>query len=263
MLSHRPGDPALNKALQLRPLPLEGWIVGLCLASLLLLAWAFVFRMAQPSVIAFCSTASIGLPLLILMWAAMMVAMMSPSALPMMLAYARIVARSEPGASRLGLIAVFVLLYFFVWSAFGALAALAEWRLDQAGIIQAGSLAEPLYAGALLVVAGLYQWSAVKEECLARCHAPDEFIEERYRPGFAGAIRLGIAHSVACIGCCFMLMLLAFVGGSMHLGWMLALTVFVALEKLIGARVSLLRLSALVLLTAGVALMLSGTRLFA
>jgi predicted metal-binding membrane protein len=160
------------------------------------------------------------------------------------------------------LVAAFAGFYLIVWSVFGALAASAEWLLSNAGYVQDGKLSDPFIAGALIVIAGLYQWTAVKAVCLAQCHAPMDFVLERYRRGFRGAAKLGLEHSRACVGCCWLLMLLAFVGGSMHLGWMVVLTVFVAMERLLGARTSVLRLSAIVLLGVGVAQMLTSAIAF-
>lgn len=235
----------------------EGLATGLFLAALLVLAWAVLFRTASGAESYLCRADTAALPALLGMWVVMMIAMMTPSASPMILSYARAVARHDRSPGRLGLVAAFAGIYFAVWAAFGILGAMAEWALAEAGIGGDGKLSDPLFAGALIVIAGLYQWSAVKAECLARCHAPLAFSHGRFRPGLRGAVTLGINHSIACLGCCWLLMLLAFVGGSMHLGWMLALTLFVAMEKVFGARTASLRLSALVLLSAGTAYMLT------
>jgi predicted metal-binding membrane protein len=251
----------LHKALPLRAASPETWAAGLSLAALLLLAWAFLASMVGSRGIVFCGGAIPSLPLFYAMWAVMMVAMMAPSAMPMILAYAQEVVRREPASSRLGLVAVFAGLYFIVWSAFGALAGTAELLLREVRVVENGRLTNAVCAGVLFIVAGLYQWSATKESCLARCHAPATFLDEHYRPGFSGAVRLGMEHSAACIGCCFMLMLLAFVGGSMHLAWMVALTALVALEKIVGARSDVLRLGAAVMIAAGLALILAGPRI--
>jgi predicted metal-binding membrane protein len=232
-------------------LSLEGWAIGLSLLAVLFVAWAWLFRMGAASEIYICRVQATALPLAIGMWVAMMVAMMVPSALPMILTYAQVTARFEPGSIRLGLIAVFAAIYLIVWSGFGAVAGLTEWMLGQSALIRSGQLADPRYAGALLVIAGLYQWSTVKSACLSRCHAPLRFVLQHYRSGYGGAIRLGLAHSAACLGCCWMLMLLAWVGGAMNLAWMVVLTLFVALEKLLGTRAAVLRLFAFVLLGAG------------
>jgi predicted metal-binding membrane protein len=185
------------------------------------------------------------------MWVVMMVAMMIPSALPMILTYAQLAARREPRSSQLGLVAVFAGVYLAMWSAFGVAAAAAEWLLRGEGVMRDGRLVSPLYAGALLVVAGLYQWSAVKTRCLSRCRSPLTFLLERYRGGYGGAVRLGLTHSALCAGCCWLLMLLAFVGGAMNLAWMAVLTLFVAAEKMLRAETVIAHATALALLGAG------------
>ena len=231
---------------------LESWVIGLVLLGVLVCAWAWLFRMGAASNLTICRVEAIASPAVVGMWIVMMVAMMTPSALPTVLAYAQMTSRTEPSSTRLGLVAAFVAVYLVVWSAFGVMAAGADWLLVRDGIVRDGQLVSPLYAGALLVVAGVYQWSAVKTVCLAHCHAPLGFLRRRYRGGYAGALKLGLEHSALCVGCCWALMLLAWVGGAMNLAWMVVLTLFVSIEKLLGTRAAVLRLSALVLLGAGV-----------
>ena len=241
----------LRTAPQRTSLPLEGWAAGIFLLALSAFAWAWLFRMGAAGDNFLCRVQTVTLPAVAAMWAVMMIAMMIPSALPMILAHAQVTTRVERPPIRLGVVALFVAIYVIVWSVFGAATGGAEWLLSQSGFIRDGQIADPRYAGALLLIAGLYQWSAVKSVCLSRCHEPMSFLRRRYRGGYAGAVKLGLEHSTACIGCCWAFMLLAFVGGAMNLGWMVVLTLFVALEKLIGTRVVFLRLSALGLLLAG------------
>jgi predicted metal-binding membrane protein len=232
-------------------LPLEAWATALVLVALLPCAWAWLFRMSAVGDIYICRVPTAAPAAAIGMWVVMMVAMMTPSALPMILGYAQLTGR-EPSSSRLGRVAAFVAVYLAVLSGFGILAALVESLLVRGGLVRDGQIVNPLYAGALLVIAGLYQWSAVKAVCLAHCHVPSAFLRERYAAGIAGALKLGFGHSMACVGCCWVLMLLAWIGGTMNLAWMAVLTLFVALEKLLGTRAAVLRLSALVLLGAGI-----------
>ena len=124
------------------------------------------------------------------------------------------------------------------------------------GFVRDGRLASPLYAGALLFIAGLYQWSAMKSVCLSRCRSLLRFLLERYRDGYRGALALGLAHGTFCVGCCWLLMLLAWVGGTMNLAWMVVLTLLVAAERMLRMRGAILHGSALALLGAGSALML-------
>lgn len=163
-----------------------------------------------------------------LMWAAMMAAMMLPSAWPII----RLVAQlgSRPGERARSL--AFVLAYLFAWSGFSALATALQWALQRAGWIDpmAASRSTAL-TGVLLLVAGAYQWSPLKHVCLAACRSPLGFIIGEWRPGVAGAWRMGMRHGALCVGCCWALMMLLFIGGAMNLPWVVALAAAVALEK--------------------------------
>ena len=167
-------------------LPLEGWAAGTFLLALSALAWAWLFRMGAAGDIFLCRVQTVTLPAVAAMWAVMMIAMMIPSALPMILAHAQVTSRVERPPIRLGVVALFVAIYVIVWSVFGAAAGGAEWLLSQSGFIRDGQIADPRYAGALLLIAGLYQWSAVKSVCLSHCHEPMSFLRRRYRGGYAG-----------------------------------------------------------------------------
>lgn len=191
------------------------------------------------------------------MWALMMVAMMLPSASPMILIYAR-VARHNFGASAGGGIALFALSYVLVWIVFSLLAAGAQALLVQSGMVDSMrlQLGDGRLAGALLIAAGLYQLTSLKAACLEKCRSPFAFLSRGIRPGAAGALRLGVAHGLYCLGCCWVLMLLLFVGGVMNLAWVAALALLVAAEKLLPW--SPVRLAVAVLLTAAGGLLASG-----
>jgi predicted metal-binding membrane protein len=160
------------------------------------------------------------------------VAMMLPSATPMILLHARIDRAPTPG-QRLWHTSVFVLAYLLVWTGFSAVAALAQALLVSAGLVSAMSLAlgERTLAAALLIAAGLYQLSATKAACLHQCRSPVHFVMRYWRPGTVGAFRLGFVHGLFCLGCCWGLMLLLFVSGVMNLAWVAALAVVVLIEK--------------------------------
>ena len=174
------------------------------------------------------------------MWWAMMVAMMTPAAAPTILLYARVLrhaaaaggplANDIPTArARTGLFAGG---YFLAWLGFSVVAATLQQALQQTGAMSAtmGSRVGWL-SGAVLVAAGLYQLSPWKNACLSRCRAPAGFLARHWRPGATGALRLGLLHGAWCIGCCWMLMALLFVGGVMNLAWIAALTLLVLAEK--------------------------------
>jgi predicted metal-binding membrane protein len=167
------------------------------------------------------------------MWAVMMVAMMLPSAAPMILLHARIDRVPTP-ARRLFHTLLFALTYLFVWTCFSAVAAVAQAFLVDRGLLSAASLAlgEPMLVAAFLVAAACYQFSPVKAACVRQCQSPVHFVMRFWSPGVGGALRLGLVHGLYCIGCCWGIMLLLFVAGVMNLAWVAVLAVAVLIEKL-------------------------------
>ena len=154
------------------------------------------------------------------MWAVMMAAMMLPSAAPMLLLYDKIVRkRGEPG-NTIGATSLFGLGYIGVWAGFSVAAVVFQYGLDKAKLLspmmETTSIA---LAGLLLVLAGLYQWTPLKQTCLRRCRSPLEFITTEWRGGRRGAFAMGLRHGAFCLGCCWALMLLLFVGGLMNFVW--------------------------------------------
>ena len=166
------------------------------------------------------------------MWAAMMVGMMVPSATPMVVAYAEWT-RAPSNGSRTLAVTSFLAGYLVVWSAFSLLAASLHVALDRAGLITSmGALARPAVGGTLLVIAGLFQLSPWKESCLRACRTPFGFLVGEWRDGARGALTMGVRHGAFCLGCCWLLMAVLFVVGTMHLAWMAAIAVFVLVEKI-------------------------------
>jgi predicted metal-binding membrane protein len=166
------------------------------------------------------------------MWSIMMVAMMLPSATPMLLFFST-VRRARPTAGGMGAqAAVFAAGFLGVWVAWAWLAAGLQWAL-QAGLVLSPQLTVvrvPL-AAAFLIIAGLYQFTSLKHACLARCQSPLGFLLSRWRDGVWGAAQMGIRYGAFCVGCCWALMGLLFVVGVMNLLWVAVLAVFVLLEK--------------------------------
>jgi predicted metal-binding membrane protein len=117
-------------------------------------------------------------------------------------------------------------------------------------------LASRTASGGLLIAAGLYQLSPIKDACLSRCRSPAEFISRHYRAGIGGAARLGLLHGAFCVGCCWLLMALLFVGGVMNLLWVAGLTLLVAVEKLLPGGKWIARIAGLAMIGWGVALLL-------
>ena len=165
---------------------------------------------------------------LVLMWCLMMVAMMLPSAVPTILLYAR-VRQIRGGDSAIAQTWVFLAGYLAVWLTFSIVAATAQQLISGPSMALGGRFA----GGALLIAAGLYELSPLKNACLSRCRSPAEFLSRHWRSGSSGAVRLGVLHGAFCVGCCWMLMALLFVGGVMNLLWIVALTLIVAAEKLL------------------------------
>lgn len=193
--------------------------------------------------------ASPGWPLVAAMWSAMMVAMMLPSAAPAILLYAR-VHRHAVGASAPPTMA-FLAGYLACWIGFAMLAAALQLAFASP---MSMALESRLVSAALLSAAGLYQLSPFKDACLSRCRSPAEFITRHYRPGASGAARLGLLHGAYCVGCCWLLMALLFIGGAMNLLWIAGLTLLVAAEKLLPFGQWIARIAGVVLIAWGVAL---------
>lgn len=162
-----------------------------------------------------------------LMWALMMVAMMLPSALPMVLLHAKL-------AQRTATTLLFALAYVTVWTGMSLIAAVAQQGLVAVRIVEGDGLVigNPLLGGALLVAAGLYQLTPLKRRCLERCRSPLSFLMRGWRPDIPSAIRLGLRHGLYCLGCCWLLMALLFVGGVMNLAWVALLAAIVLAEKI-------------------------------
>lgn len=165
------------------------------------------------------------------MWWTMMVAMMVPAAAPTVLLYVRAAAHggARPAA------AAFVAGYLLVWGIFSVLAASLQLALERARLVAEATMAlDPRWSvAAVLLAAGAYQLSPLKDACLTRCRNPAAFIARHYRPGPQGALRMGLIHGAWCVGCCWLLMALLLVGGVMNLAWIAALSLLVAAEKLL------------------------------
>jgi predicted metal-binding membrane protein len=167
------------------------------------------------------------------MWAVMMVGMMVPSAAPMTLLYAGVARKAAADGSSLAPTAIFVIGYLLMWTFFSMAAAAAQWGLERAALLSPGMVAtSPALGASLLIVAGAYQLTPIKRACLRHCRSPAHLLSQRWRDGVGGALRMGIEHGAYCLGCCWALMALLFVGGVMNLIWVAAIALFVLLEKL-------------------------------
>ena len=210
----------------------SGWIVWVpALAGWLVLYWGAT-HMGSPA-------AQLAMPMadwsatnwlaVFIMWVVMMAAMMLPTAMPMVSVFGTLNRRrGEAGRT-----AAFVAGYLALWTAFAAAATAAQWTLQTKGFLSPMIVSmSPVLSAALLVIAGLFQFTPLKHACLRACRAPLGFLLTDWRDGLWGAVRMGVRHGLYCLGCCWALMALLFVGGAMNLLWIVALTLVVATEKI-------------------------------
>lgn len=200
-----------------------------------------------------------GLPtviLLFLMWAVMMIAMMVPSAVPMIQAFLAVNEQRQNSSRPLVPVGVFLLGYLVVWTSFSALATLAQWGLHKAALLSPMMVAtSPVVSGGLLLAAGVFQWTPLKRACLSGCRSPLSFLMSGWRDGNAGAFSMGLRHGAYCVGCCWALMALLFVVGVMNLLWIALIALFVMAEKILPRGELLGHIGGVALVTAGIAVM--------
>ena len=221
-------------------LPPAGRRHAAALLAVALAAWAFVAWLALVADPMTQPLARLAMPMstawrpatvaaVFMMWSVMMAAMMLPSALPMALVFARL----SPRGGRAPFLA-FVGAYLLVWAGFSVVATLLHWALQSAGLVSPMSMrAVPVLSGGLLVAAGLYQMTPLKNACLSRCRAPVQFLMSEWRAGTWGALVMGLRHGLFCVGCCWALMAVLFAVGIMNLPAVVALALAVGIEKLV------------------------------
>jgi predicted metal-binding membrane protein len=168
------------------------------------------------------------------MWWVMMLGMMLPGAAPMILTFATVNRNKRASGQDFVPVSVFTLGYLLVWGFFSAGATVAEWALDQLAMLSASlTTISPMLGGGLLIAAGIYQVTPLKQACLRHCRSPLTFVLNHWHDGRVGALFMGVAHGTFCVGCCWVLMALLFVVGVMNLLWVAAVAVFVFVEKLL------------------------------
>jgi len=235
-------------------------LIGVCA-----LAWAYILylwakmpgmeAMASEGLIQVQPWTGLDFVFMLAMWVIMMVGMMLPSAAPMTLLYAGMVRKAERQGTPMAPIALFIFGYVAMWGVFSVGATFTQWVLHEAAMLSPMMMAKsPVLGAGLLIVAGVYQLTPWKAVCLEHCRSPAHFFAEHWRPGACGAFCLGVHHGAYCLGCCWALMGLLFVGGVMNLLWIVAITIFVFLEKVLPVH----KVSARIGWFAGVGLILSG-----
>lgn len=186
------------------------------------------------------------------MWIVMMTGMMLPSAAPLLLVYGVASRRRSPAGNAAWQVYAMAAGYLLVWIGFSVAVALLQRALSSVLLLSSMMKATtPWLSAMLLIVAGVYQLTPLKRRCLGACVAPLDFLMRRWRDGAAGAFRLGVEHGVFCVGCCWALMLLLFVGGVMNLMVITVLMVVVLTEKLAPIGHQTVRVTGLFLIALG------------
>jgi len=195
--------------------------------------------------------------LMFLMWAVMMVGMMLPSATPMILLYATVTRKQQIEGKPIVPVGLFASGYLIVWTAFSLVAAVLQWALEQTALLSPMMVsASPYLGGAILIAAGVYQLTPLKTACLKHCRTPISFVVRHWRTGTWGTLVMGMHHGAFCVGCCWALMTLLFVGGVMNLAWVAIIAGFVLLEKVLRAGQGMGRLTGAALMVWGAWLMI-------
>jgi predicted metal-binding membrane protein len=231
-----------------RVLRRERWLVVAGVLSIAALAWVDLWHrsrgvmdMAMPEMEPW-SVAEFGA--ILAMWIVMMLAMMLPSAAPMLALFSGTDRGRHPAT-----VAAFASGYVVVWAGFSVAAAALQARLQQSMLLSSELATTSTWLGAaLLALAGVYQLTPLKDACLFRCRSPLGFLLSRWREGVGGALAMGLRHGAYCLGCCWALMALLFVVGVMNLAWVAALAVFVLAEKVFARGPGLSRVSGVALL---------------
>jgi predicted metal-binding membrane protein len=195
------------------------------------------------------------------MWVVMMIGMMTPSAAPMILIYARLGRQAVVADKPFAATGWFVAGYLLAWVGFALVATAAQWGLDRATLLDSMMASRNnVIGGGVLIAAGIYQWTPLKDVCLAKCQSPFLFIQQLggFRRDATGAMLLGLYHGAYCVGCCWVLMAMLFVGGVMNVLWIALLALLVLLEKLLVFGRWLARAAGFAFLVAGAWLLSTG-----
>jgi predicted metal-binding membrane protein len=233
------------------------FLVGLAALGWLIIIWSMA-NMSSPLVaLTMPKDATWSLSEIIavwLMWTVMMGAMMLPSAIPMLVVHRRVAARKDPTTKNAH--RWFLLGYLVGWTLFSVAAAVAQWGFQEVEILSHMlRLRNPVVAGSIFIAAGFFQFTPIKATCLQKCRTPIGFLLTEWRSGRTGALRMGLSHGKYCIGCCWALMMVLFVGGVMSLTTIATLASIVLLEKLMPRGDLIAKLGGFILILCGVFLL--------
>ena len=170
-----------------------------------------------------------------LMWWLMMIAMMTPSAAPTLLLFHNLKKIGSEGKKALSYTYLFLFGYLIIWAIFSLIACIIHKFFDTSSITDTAmmQLKSVQFSGILLITAGVYQFTPLKNACLEKCRTPIDFLSSNNRKGAKGSFIMGAHHGLFCLGCCWALMALLFVGGVMNLFWITGLALYVLIEKII------------------------------
>jgi predicted metal-binding membrane protein len=270
------GVTALDPSLQR-----ERIVVAAGLSVLAILAWIYLWRGAgmgmtaldMTSLVLFPHTQAEPMPGMVMpvvtwftvtaMWMVMMIAMMVPSAVPLVLLYLRVAHHPIESVKRAPVYvpsAFLVAGYLAIWLAFSMIAATLQFGLQQTGLISEMMLwsRSAVLSATVLAAAGLYQLTSTKRACLKRCRGPANFLTRHWRPGRLGAFVMGLEHGAWCVSCCWVLMGLLFVGGVMNLVWIALIAILILIERVAPFGITVGRFSGGVLLAWSVATLVVG-----
>lgn len=172
--------------------------------------------------------------LLFLMWFVMMIAMMTPSVIPLIVMFAVINRKRRQQQNPYVSSGYLLGGYFLVWAAFSLFATLLQWLLQRASLLNPEMVTTSKVAGGIIMIAaGTFQFTPLKNTCLGNCRSPIGFIHQHWKSGKTGAFRMGIKNGMYCLGCCWILMILLFVSGIMNIFWIIIISLFVLIEKVL------------------------------
>jgi|TARA_B110000881_G_C18563117_1_gene511010 predicted metal-binding membrane protein len=242
-----------------RTLSLRSWDLLLLWASLIVivgLAWSYLILLAHNmSVNTMSGMRNWTLEdyfMMFIMWAVMMIGMMVPTSIRAVKIYSRIAKKTTNSSNGVAATYWFILGYIIIWTGFSILAAALQGVLSNLGMLSPMMVSSSSYLGAsLLIAAGLYQLTPWKDACLTHCQSPAMYLAGRFGPRVIDGIKLGVQHGAYCLGCCWLIMSLLFVGGVMNLLWIAAITGLVLFEKLLPPKIKLTRISAVLMIGAG------------
>lgn len=256
-MTPRPAQGAASApALSRDPLIIQRNLILFLLILIAAAAWAFLWWQGSRMDMVAMMSATMGMAALpfLAVWVIMMVAMMFPTAAPMILTFQRIQSAKRERSGAFVPTWIFVGGYLIVWSAAGLIAyaaAVAGERIAIAADLSAGGIAR--FGGVVLIAAGVYQLTPLKNVCLAKCQTPIGFIMSSWRDGTAGAFRMGVLHGIYCLGCCWLLFVILFPLGIMNIVAMALITVLIFAEKTIPAGRKVARAAAAFLVVYGAA----------